>query len=121
REPQPGLPGRPIILAAGRSPAEPATRTAWASSDGCQILADLLELIGRRLIDLVDPVAEEQMRVGTPAVERPASGIVVGIIFVRHAHRYAGGDVAVVLFLERGRVVFDVVEHIEPVSRSFGE
>ena len=43
------------------------------------------QVIGRGLIDLVDPVAEQQMRMAAPAVERRFVGIVIREVVGRHA------------------------------------
>src|SRR6056297_259313 len=64
------------------------------------IISDLtanIHLLERgRLVDLIDPVAIEQMRVAAPAVLRRARGIVAGIVVAGHVDRGAACNVAVV-------------------------
>ncbi len=79
--------------------------------------ADAVDLVGRGLVDLVDPVAVEELPVAAPAVLRRPGGVVVGEVVDRHRDRAALGEVAVVLLLERRRVVLEVVEHVEGAVR----
>lgn len=56
--------------------------------------SDLRQLVGRRLVDLVDPVAEEEVCMAAPAVLRRKCGVIVREIVVRQLDRHAGIDVA---------------------------
>ncbi|MNL49007.1 hypothetical protein D3C87_1719080 [compost metagenome] len=51
-----------------------------------------------------------------PAVERGQRRVVVREIVVRHLDRHPGVHVAEILVAERGRIIFDMVEHVEPVA-----
>ncbi|MPL90534.1 hypothetical protein SDC9_36586 [bioreactor metagenome] len=91
--------------AGGRKPGAP--RPAGGSA------ADLRQIVGRVLIDLVDPVAVKQMRMAAPAVQRHLRRVVVGVVVPRYVDRLAGRDVAVIFFLQCAAVVFEVVEDVE--------
>ena len=53
------------------------------------------------------------MRVASPAIERRPRGVVIGIVVARNRDRLSRRHVAVVLFLQRARVVFEMVEDVE--------
>src|SRR6056297_2657529 len=65
------------------------------------------------LLNLVDPVAIEQMRMAAPAVRGRARGIVAGIVIARHVYRGAARDVAVIFLFQRVAVIFEMVEDVE--------
>ncbi len=60
-----------------------------------------------------DPVRHEKMGVRAPAVQRRLRGIVARKVVVRQLDRHIGADVARIFIAERGRVVFQMVEHIK--------
>src|SRR5690349_24365870 len=53
------------------------------------------------------------MTVRTPAVQRCLRGIVVRKVVVRQLDRHIGADVTRILVAERGRVIFQMIEHVE--------
>jgi hypothetical protein len=75
--------------------------------------SDLRYVERRRLVELVDPVAEQQVRLAAPAVLGLALGIVLREVVVRYRDRLAGGDVAEILVAQRIGIVLDVIEHVQ--------
>ena len=78
------------------------TRKEGASMiDGGALLLSC-EIVGRGLVDeVVQPVGEQQVRVGTPCDERGLGVVVVGEVVLRNGDGQAERLVAVVFALER--------------------
>lgn len=72
------------------------------------------------LVDLVDPVSEQEMGIRAPAVKRGGTDIIIRIISMGWADGFALGAVAVKLFFQGMGIVFDMVEHIKAARAGFG-
>src|SRR3546814_20102039 len=87
------------------------SRVAGQASTGVDSAPDGVEVEGRRLVEVVDPVGVEQVRVAAPGVHRRPRGIVLRIVVLRQGDASAAFEVAPVLRVQRRRVVFPVGEH----------
>ena len=83
------------------------------ASDNNALLTDVIQIEGRALVDLIDPVAIKQMRMAAPAVLRRAAGVIIRVVVDRHVDLGAIGNVAVVFLLQCITVIFEVIEDIE--------
>ena len=72
--------------------------------------ADILNVIRNRLIDLINPIAEQKMGMAAPAILRWNGHIIAREIAMWWLDRPSSRDITVILFLERGRVIFDMIE-----------
>src|SRR6056297_1094130 len=92
-------------------------RAAMAIAMTIRDLTANVHLLERgRLVDLIDPVAIEQMRVAAPAVRGRARRIVARIVIAGHVDRRASCDVTVIFLFQRVAVIFEMVEDVERAS-----
>ena len=94
-----------------------ATERRSKEQDLCQgskpSVSDLGQIKGGCLINLIDPIPVQKMRMGSPTVLRGFAWIVVGIIIARNIDWCAIGNVAIIFFFQRTTVVFKVVKDIK--------
>lgn len=76
-------------------------------------LGDPVELVGGHLVDPIEPVAVEQVRVRAPREERLLLGVVVGEVVLGHANGQALVEVAPKLARERVAPVLEVPRDVD--------
>lgn len=84
-------------------------------------LWDLLELIGRHLVDPVEPVAVEQVGVRAPGEERLLLGVVLGKVVLGHADGQALVEVAPELVGQGVAAVLKVARDVDLVEVARGQ
>ena len=65
------------------------------------------------MVNFIQPIAIQKMRMAAPAVLRRVGGVVVGVIVQRHVDRRVSGDVAVIFLFQRVAVILEMVKNIE--------
>src|ERR1043165_4549539 len=105
----------PFVPPAPAGPASPSLRGVLAHHG--RRPPDPVHVERRRLVKLIDPVAEQQMCVTAPAVFRLAGRIVLRKIVPRQRNRLTRRDVAEILVSQRTRVVLDMIEHMQRTMR----
>lgn len=76
-------------------------------------LRDLCGVVGRHLVDVVEPVAPEEVRVGAPGEEGLALGVVVGEVIFRQLDGQAGFEVAPVFAGQGVATVLEVALDVD--------
>src|SRR3546814_16862074 len=85
------------------------SRVAGQASTGVDSAPDGVEVEGRRLVEVVDPVGVAQVRVAAPGVHRRPRGIVLRIVVLLQGAARAAFEVPPVLPVPRCRLIFQVV------------
>ncbi len=67
----------------------------------------------RRSADFPEPIGNQEMTEGAPAVRRHRAGIVAGEIISRQADRLASHAVALEFLAQRSGIVFQMIEHVD--------
>ena len=71
------------------------------------------------LVNLVDPIAKQQMRICPPPVKRSRVDIIVRIVTMRRTDMFSSFAVPVELFFQGAAVIFDMVENIKIARGGF--